>query len=205
MMIIGLTGGIGSGKTTVSNLFCELGVAVVDADIAAREVVEPDSPALKDIQFHFGKSVINSDGSLNRQALREKVFNDETERKWLEALLHPLIRKRLKLQLQQAQSDYAILSSPLLLETDQHQLTQRILVVDVPEALQLDRASARDENSREQIKAIMAAQMDRRTRCERANDIILNDSDTDALAAKVLSLHQQYLELAKAQENHDTD
>jgi len=205
MMIIGLTGGIGSGKTTVSNLFCELGVAVVDADIAAREVVEIGSPALKDIQFHFGKSVINSDDSLNRQALREKVFNNETERKWLEALLHPLIRKRLKLQLQQAQSDYAILSSPLLFETDQHQLTQRILVVDVPEALQQDRASARDENSREQIKTIMAAQMDRRTRCEQANDIILNDSDNDALAAKVLSLHQQYLELVKAQENHDTD
>jgi len=205
MMIIGLTGGIGSGKTTVSNLFCELGVPIVDADIAAREVVEPGSPALKSIQSHFGKSVIYSDGRLNRQALRKKVFNNETERKWLEALLHPLIRQRLKLQLQQAQSDYVILSSPLLLETDQHQLTQRILVVDVPEALQQDRASARDENSREQIKAIMAAQMDRRTRRERANDIILNDSDTDVLAAKVLSLHQHYLELAKAKKNHDTD
>jgi len=205
MIIIGLTGGIGSGKTTVSNLFFELGVAVVDADNAAREVVETGSPALKDIQSHFGKDVINSDGSLDRQALRGKIFDEENERKWLEALLHPLIRKRLTLQLQQAQSDYAILSSPLLLETDQHQLTQQILVVDVPEALQLDRASARDENSREQIKAIMATQLDRKTRCEQANDIILNDSDTDALTAKVLSLHHQYLELAKANKNHDTD
>jgi len=202
MIIIGLTGGIGSGKTTVSNLFSELGITVVDADIAAREVVEPGSTALKEIQAHFGDGTINPDGSLNRQALREQVFNNETERHWLEALLHPLIKKRLERQLKTTHSMYAILSSPLLLETDQHQLTQRILVIDVPEALQLDRASSRDQNSREQIKAIMAAQMDRKARCERADDIILNDSDTDQLKAKVLSLHQRYLELAKAQQEN---
>lgn len=202
MMIIGLTGGIGSGKTTVSNLFSELGIAVVDADIAARDVVKADSAALKDIQAHFGDNVINSDGTLNRQALRELVFDNETERYWLEALLHPLIKKRLEQQLKTTHSEYAILSSPLLLETDQHQLTQRILVVDVAEALQLERASSRDQNNREQIKAIMAAQMDRTTRCERADDIILNDSGTNQLKAKVLSLHQRYLELAQAQQEN---
>jgi len=202
MIIIGLTGGIGSGKTTVSNLFSELGITVVDADIAAREVVKTGSTALKEIQAHFGDKTINSDGSLNRKGLRERVFNNETERHWLEALLHPLIKKRLEQQLKTTHSMYAILSSPLLLETDQHQLTQRILVIDVPEALQLDRASSRDQNSREQIKAIMAAQMNRKARCERADDIILNDSDTDQLKAKVLSLHQRYLELAKAQQEN---
>jgi len=200
MIIIGLTGGIGSGKTTVSNLFSELGIMVVDADIAAREVVERGSAALGDIKSHFGDKVINCDGSLNRKALRERVFDNETERHWLEALLHPLIKTQLAQQLKIAKSAYAILSSPLLFETDQHQLTQRILVVDVPETLQLERACSRDKNSREQIKTIMAAQMDRKTRCKRADDIILNDSDTDQLKAKVLSLHQFYLELAKAQQ-----
>jgi len=202
MMIIGLTGGIGSGKTTVSNLFSELGITVVDADIVAREVVEPGSATLKQIQAHFGCDILNSGGSLNRQALREQVFDNETERRWLEALLHPLIKKRLEQQLKVAQSEYAILSSPLLLETNQHQLVQRILVIDVPETLQLERASSRDQNSREQIKAIMAAQMDRKVRCEHADDIILNDSGTDQLKAKVLSLHYRYLELAKAQQEN---
>ncbi|MEH6358181.1 MAG: dephospho-CoA kinase [Pseudomonadales bacterium] len=202
MIIIGLTGGIGSGKTTVSNLFSELGIAVVDADIAAREVVEPGSAALQKIQLHFGDGSLNDDGSLNRQTLRERVFDNEAERHWLEELLHPLIKNRLKQQLEKASSEYAILSSPLLLETDQHQLAQRILVVDIPETLQLERASSRDENSQKQIKAIMAAQMDRKTRCESADDIILNDSDTNQLKAKVLSLHQNYLELAKAQQEN---
>jgi len=202
MIIIGLTGGIGSGKTTVSNFFAKLGITVVDADIASREVVEPGSPALLEIQSHFGDHVLNDDCSLNRQSLRERVFDNEAERHWLEELLHPLIKKRLEQQLGKASSEYAILSSPLLFETDQHQLAQRTLVVDTPEALQLERASSRDENSKKQIKAIMAAQIGRKTRCERANDIILNDSDTNQLKAKVLSLHQYYLELAKAQQKN---
>jgi len=197
MIIIGLTGGIGSGKTTVTNLFSDLGITVVDADIAAREVVEPGGRALLAIQAHFGDETINPDGSLNRQALRQQIFENKSERLWLEALLHPLIRQRLQQQLQQAQSAYAILSSPLLLETDQHQLVDKTLVVDAPEQIQLERACARDDSNREQIKAIMAAQMDRKTRCSRADDIILNDSTTEELKAKVLTLHQHYLELAK--------
>jgi dephospho-CoA kinase len=197
MIIIGLTGGIGSGKTTVTNLFSDLGITVVDADIAAREVVGAGCEALLSIQAHFGNETINPDGSLNRQALRQQVFENKAERHWLEALLHPLIRQRLQQQLQQAQSAYAILSSPLLLETDQHQLVDKTLVVDVPEQIQLERACTRDNSNREQIKAIMAAQMDRETRCSRADDIIMNDSTTEELKAKVLTLHQHYLELAK--------
>ncbi len=197
MIIIGLTGGIGSGKTTVTNLFSDLGITVVDADIAAREVVEVGSEALFAIQAHFGDETINPDGSLNRQLLRQQIFENASERHWLEALLHPLIRERLKQQLQQARSDYVILSSPLLLETDQYQLVDKILVVDVSEQIQLERACARDGSNTDQIKAIMTAQMDRKTRCSRADDIILNDSTAEELKAKVLALHQHYLELAK--------
>lgn len=193
--IIGLTGGIGSGKTTVSDLFSNLGIEVADADVAARQVVLPGSQALLSIQAHFGDQAIMADGSLNRQALRKQVFNNEDERKWLEALLHPLIRQQLQEQLEAAQSPYAILSSPLLLETDQYQLVDRILVIDIPEELQLERASKRDASKREQIKAIMAAQMSRKERCARADDIILNDTTPQALQANVLALHQQYLKL----------
>ncbi len=193
--IIGLTGGIGSGKTTVSDLFSNLGIEVADADVAARQVVLPGSQALLSIQAHFGDQAIMADGSLNRQALRKQVFNNEDERKWLEALLHPLIRQQLQEQLKAAQSPYAILSSPLLLETDQYQLVDRILVIDIPEELQLERASKRDASKREQIKAIMAAQMSRKERCARADDIILNDTTPQALQANVLALHQQYLKL----------
>ncbi|EGG98860.1 Dephospho-CoA kinase [gamma proteobacterium IMCC2047] len=193
--IIGLTGGIGSGKTTVSDLFSNLGIEVADADVAARQVVLPGSQALLSIQAHFGDQAIMADGSLNRQALRKQVFNNENERKWLEALLHPLIRQQLQEQLEAAQSPYAILSSPLLLETDQYQLVDRILVIDIPEELQLERASKRDASKREQIKAIMAAQMSRKERCARADDIILNDTTPQALQANVLTLHQQYLKL----------
>ena len=204
MLTIGLTGGIGSGKTTVSNLFAKLGVVIADADIAAREVVEPGTDALATIKGRFGNEVIASDGSLNRKALREVVFDNPAQRKWLERLLHPLIRQQLTSQLEQADSPYAILASPLLLETDQHTLVDRILIVDLPESLQLDRAAARDNANIQQIKAIMAAQMSRSERCKRADDIILNDSGISELKAKVLSLHQHYLTLAEeASTKHD--
>lgn len=201
MFIIGLTGGIGSGKSTVSDLFSKLGICVVDADLAARVVVEPGQPALIAITNHFGAEVIQTDGSLDRKKLRAKVFDDEAERKWLEALLHPLIREQIESELAVAKSPYAILASPLLLETDQHRLVDRILVVDLPEVTQLQRALTRDASNEQQIKAIMAAQIGRQPRLDRADDIISNKADIKSLESKVLSLHQQYLK--QASDKHD--
>lgn len=201
MFIIGLTGGIGSGKSTVSDLFSKLGICVVDADLAARVVVEPGQPALIAITNHFGAEVIQTDGSLDRKKLRAKVFDDEAERKWLEALLHPLIREQIESELAAAKSPYAILASPLLLETDQHRLVDRILVVDLPEVTQLQRALTRDASNEQQIKAIMAAQIGRQPRLDRADDIISNEADIKSLESKVLSLHQQYLK--QASDKHD--
>lgn len=201
MFIVGLTGGIGSGKSTVSDLFIKLGICVVDADIAARVVVEPGKPALDEIGSHFGMEVIQPDGQLDRQKLRAKVFDDEAERKWLEALLHPLIRDQIEAKLASAESHYAILASPLLLETNQHTLVDRILVVDLPEELQLKRALVRDASNEQQIKSIMAAQIDRQSRVARADDLISNEGDLKSLEPKVLSLHQQYLK--QVQNPHD--
>jgi dephospho-CoA kinase len=154
-LIIGLTGGIGSGKSEVSRRFEELGIALVDADLVARDVVLPGSPALESIRTHFGTDILLSDGSLNRKKLREMIFTDPAEKKWLEQLLHPLINQQIRVQLALSTSIYAMLSSPLLLETQQYLLVDRILVVDTSEILQIERAAKRDASQEEQIKAIM--------------------------------------------------
>lgn len=198
MLVIGITGGIGSGKTAVSDRFAARGIAVVDADLASRVVVEPDRPALAAIREHFGDEVIADDGSLDRAALRGKVFADPAERRWLEQLLHPLIGEELRSGLQVATSPYAVLVSPLLFEAGQISLADRVLVVDVPEDLQVERTAARDGNSAEQVRAIMAAQADRETRLARADDVIVNDGGLDELDAAVETLHQSYLKLAPA-------
>lgn len=197
--ILGLTGGIGSGKSTAARHFAELGVHVVDADQAARWVVEPGRPALARIAEHFGQDILQADGSLDRAALRQRVFQDEQERRWLERLLHPLIRQEILDNLAQARSPYAILESPLLVETDQHLLVQRILVVDVPEALQLQRSMQRDQASREQIEAIIKAQTSREERLRRADDVLVNDRDLDWLKQEVERLHAFYLTLRGGQ------
>lgn len=191
--IVGLTGGIGSGKTAVSDRFAKLGIAVIDADIAARVVVAPGRPALVEIAARFGDKVLLQDGSLNRARLREIVFAEPSERLWLESVTHPRIRDEITDGLSRAESPYAILVSPLLMETDQHQLCQRVLLVDVPENVQLERASARDGVSREQIEAIMAAQTSRDARRAKADDIIVNDRDLAWLDSEVARLHQLYL------------
>jgi dephospho-CoA kinase len=193
--IVGLTGGIGSGKTAVSDYFSSLGITVVDADVCARIVVEPGKPALQSIAEHFGHDILASDGSLDRARLRQIVFADEPARKWLEALLHPLIFEEMWAQLQSATSPYAILVSPLLIEAGQNALCQRVLVVDVPEDIQLARATARDANSAEQIKAIMATQATRESRQQQADDLIINDADLASLHNKIDALHQQYLQI----------
>ena len=193
-MIIGLTGGIGSGKSAVSDCFEKLGVTVVDADVVAREVVEPGTVALKSIADHFGDDILTAEGALDRAALRTLIFSDENQRKWLEALLHPLIRKEIIAQLNQSDSLYSILSSPLLLETDQQTLVDRVLVVDVPVELQLERTVQRDNNSVDQVKSIISAQSTRTYKQQKADDIILNIGTIEELQKDVFALHQRYLQ-----------
>lgn len=197
MFVVGLTGGIGSGKSSVSAMFAELGINIVDADVAARIVVEPGTPALKQIAEHFGDSVMTGDGALDRTALRRIVFESDKARGWLERLLHPLIDTELKNRLRSATSPYAILCSPLLIETGQHKLANRIAVVDVPEHLQIERTMERDDNDETQIKAIMAAQIDRNARLNHADDMIDNQPSPAKVKKRVKELHNRYLKLAE--------
>ena len=195
-LIIGLTGGIGSGKTTVSDLFAnQHGIVIVDADVCSRIVVEPGRPALAQIRAHFGDGVIQADGQLDRAALRKRVFAEPEERRWLETLLHPLIFEEMCDQLKNAASPYAILVSPLLIEAGQTSLCHRVLVVDAPQALQLSRTMARDNNSAEQVQAIMDTQASREQRLARADDVIVNDGDLASLTRQVAQLHELYLQL----------
>jgi dephospho-CoA kinase len=197
--ILGLTGGIGSGKSAVAQHFIDLGVHTVDADHAARWVVEPDRPALAQIAAHFGAGVLQADGQLDRGALRTQIFQNPEERRWLEALLHPLIRQEIISNLAKAQSPYAILVSPLLVETGQHLLTQRVLVVDAPEQLQLERTMQRDQVNEPQVQAILKAQASRAERLRHADDVLLNDRDINWLQAEVERLHRFYLTLHTGQ------
>lgn len=201
-LIIGLTGGIGSGKSEACRLFQVRGITVVDADIVAREVVAPGSLALQEISQHFGQEIIEADNSLNRKSLnrkklREIIFSNPAEKIWLEALLHPIINLDIRRQLAEASGPYAILASPLLLETKQFELVDRILVIDASEQLQIERASKRDTNNEAQIKAIMQTQLSRQERCARANDIIQNHGNIAELDEQIERLHQRYLELSQ--------
>lgn len=195
MAVIGLTGGIGSGKSTVARLFGDLGVHWVDADDVAREVVEPGTPALARIAEHFGEGILTPEGALNRAQLRGIVFQEPEERVWLEELLHPIIREELIRQLnpENYQLPYVLLVSPLLLETDQHELVDRIVVIDVPRDVQVERTMARDTNSREQVERIIAAQMSREDRLARADEVIDNDRPLDDVTRQVRELHERLL------------
>lgn len=204
MFVIGLTGGIGSGKSAVSDRFAQHGITIVDADVAARVVVEPGRPALDRIAEHFGAELITAAGALDRALLRSKVFSNESERKWLESLLHPLIAEEIQSGLINSRSPYTMLVSPLLLETTQHSYVDRVLVVDVPVELQLARTMARDNNSEAQVRAIIAAQLDREARRSRADDLIINDGSLDQLQQQVDALHQRYLALAAAKQQGST-
>lgn len=193
--VIGLTGGIGSGKSTVARMFGALGVHWVDADDVARQVVEPGTQALRAIADHFGESILQDNGELDRAALRQKVFEDPEQRRWLEGLLHPIIRQELIRQLSPKDYNlpYVMLVSPLLLETNQHELVERIVVVDVPEETQINRTMTRDGNSREQVERILAAQMPRAARREKADAIINNAQPLERVEASVQALHQRFL------------
>ena len=192
-MIIGLTGGIGSGKTAVSDTFKSLGIDIVDADVSSRLVVEKGQPALDDIQAHFGDGILDSENNLDRAKLREIIFKNPQERVWLEKLLHPKIAEHIKDQLESSNSPYCILVSPLLLETEQKSYCSFVLVVDVPEESQVARTAKRDGVSEEQVKNIISAQIDREKRLEQADEIIINDGSMEELKEKVVVLHTKYL------------
>ena len=193
-MIVGLTGGIGSGKSTVARAFGSLGIGWVDADDVTREVVMPGEPALAAIREHFGNDVLHADGTLNRAALRSIVFDNPTERKWLESVTHPRVRERILVHLErlQRQSPYVLLVSPLLFESGQDKLVDRTVVVDVPVELQLSRTRARDDVSEAQVHAILAAQLPREERLTKANDVIDNSGDHASMMQQVTQLDQHY-------------
>ncbi|MFQ3237499.1 MAG: dephospho-CoA kinase [Paraglaciecola sp.] len=196
--VVGLSGGIGSGKTTISNMFAKLGVQIIDADVIARQVVQPKSPALESIIDRFGPELLDDDGNLDRRKLRDIVFSQPQAKKWLNALLHPLIRQQMQQQTDQAKSIYCILSVPLLVENKSYKNVDRVVIVDVPENLQLKRSISRDGASEAQINAILASQATRQQRIEVADDVIDNSGDEEALLAQVNRLHKRYVHMAGA-------
>lgn len=194
--IVALTGGIGSGKSTVADAFSRLGIAIIDADIIARQVVEPHTPGLHAIAAHFGKSVINADGTLNRRLLREHIFSQPAEKAWLNALLHPMIHQETQRQIAGSTSPYVLWVVPLLVENQLQHKADRILVIDVSPETQLQRTMLRDNVSREHAEQILAAQATREARLAVADDVIDNDGAPDRIASDVARLHAQYLTYA---------
>ncbi|MBJ8875759.1 dephospho-CoA kinase [Citrobacter koseri] len=193
---VALTGGIGSGKSTVANAFADLGINVIDADIIARQVVEPGQPALMAIAEHFGSALIAPDGSLQRRMLRERIFASPEEKSWLNALLHPLIQQETRRQFQQATSPYVLWVVPLLIENALYKQANRVLVVDVTPETQLLRTMQRDDVTRAHVEQILAAQATREARLAVADDVIDNNGAPDAIASDVARLHARYLQLA---------
>ena len=196
MLVIGLTGGIGSGKSTVAALFQNLGVEIIDADKIAREVVKSGQPALQAIAEHFGADIIDDNGELKRSALRELIFDDSNERTWLEQLLHPLINEIMSKRCAGSESPYCIIMSPILLETNQKDMVDRVLVVDVSKETQIERTLKRDDSPRHTIEAIIEAQISRERRLAQADDVIENEKDSSHLGKSVDALHQLYMAIA---------
>ena len=194
--IVAITGGIGSGKTAVSDRFAKLGIDVIDLDVASRAVVEPNSVALKEISNHFGEGMIRSNGHLDRKALRQQVFDNPIERRWLEKLLHPLINEWTLRQLRAVQTTYAMVVNPLLRARGGY--VDRILVVDTPTEKQIERTMQRDEVPRKQAQAIVDSQLDRAGRLALADDVIPNAGSLNELNNRVRELHECYLVLADA-------
>ena len=197
MFVVGLTGGIGSGKSTVSKYFEHFGIDIIDADILARKLVEPNTDALNSIENHFGAEIILNTGSLNRNALRKIVFDNPQEKSWLESLLHPLIRQESKKRIANSESDYCIYSAALLIENKLFPFVDRILVVDIPEDLQIERATSRDKATPTELNKILRAQISRGERLKHADDVIDNSGTIEETRFQVSRLHQKYLQLAK--------
>ncbi|UCC55326.1 MAG: dephospho-CoA kinase [Gammaproteobacteria bacterium] len=197
-LVIGLTGGIGSGKSVVAKLFSRRDVPVIDADRIARDLVEPGTPALETIINTFGPDYLQPDGQLDRNRLRRLVFTDPALRHQLESILHPLIRNNIKELINSIREPYCIVVIPLLLETGQSDLVDRILVIEAPEETRIDRVARRDRLPADEIHAILQSQTDRETRLAAADDVIVNAGTIDELAEKVQTLHETYLALAAA-------
>ena len=189
---VALTGGIASGKTTVANLFAALGVTIVDTDLLAREVVEKGTPLLAEIATHFGAVILAEDGSLNRRALRERVFAEPAERLWLEQHTHPAIRVLTDRRCDAARGPYCIVAIPLLVETRGADRFDRVLVVDCEPDLQRTRLMARDGITREAAEKMLMAQASRAERLAVADDVIRNDGDIAALRDQIARLHREY-------------
>lgn len=197
--IVGVTGGIGAGKSTVAGIFARLGAGVVDTDAISRQLTAPGGGAMQAIREHFGDAFIGEDGGMNRSAMREYVFNHPAARKQLESLLHGRIRDAVHAALQAATQPYVLLVVPLLIEVGTYRpLLSRVLVVDCDEALQVQRASARGHLTEDSVRAIMAAQTDRKTRLRVADDVIENSADLNHLETVVRELDQRYRALAAA-------
>ena len=192
-MIIGLTGGIGSGKTAVSDSFEALGIDVVDADLASRVVVQKGKPCLLKIAQHFGEDILTKEAELDRAKLREIIFKSEEEKNWLESLLHPAIANQIQDELNASKSPYTILVSPLLLETNQKDFCSKVLAVDVPVETQVERTLKRDGVSKEQVQAIINSQISRYDRLNLADEVIVNDGTLEDLEIAVKILHEKFL------------
>jgi len=201
--VVGLTGGIGSGKTTVANLFAAEGVALVDADIVAREVVAPGSKGLEAIVTHFGAEILTPEGELDRAKLRQRIFSHPEEREWLNQLLHPMIRQEMLVQVEKATSAYVIMVVPLLFENGLDRLVNRTLVVDISPELQINRTVKRDNVDASQVNNIISSQCSRSEKLARADDIIDNQGEISTLKREVLALHQRYLQLSGTDNAHD--
>jgi dephospho-CoA kinase len=198
MLKIGLTGGIGSGKSTVCDIFQNLGINIIDADHIAKALVKPGFPAFRQIIAQFGEAFLNTDGNLDRDKLRNLIFADKTKKQLLENILHPLVYQQIAEEIRHAVSPYCIIAVPLLLETQKKQLFDRILVVDCSIEMQLQRVESRDQLKREQILSIIASQISRELRLQQADDIIDNSASTTQLAEQIKRLHNSYLLLATA-------
>ncbi|PTP86871.1 dephospho-CoA kinase [Vibrio splendidus] len=196
-IIIGLSGGIASGKTTVANLFNEhFNIDIIDADIVAREVVAVGSDGLKQITDHFGEAILLEDGALNRSKLRELIFSDPTEKQWLNDLLHPMIRNKIDSDLSKVTSPYGLLVAPLLVENQMQSMADRVLIVDVPTEVQIERTMSRDNVSREQVASILKSQASREQRLAVADDVIKNHTKNQELLPQITDLHQKYLAIS---------
>ncbi|MER2493817.1 dephospho-CoA kinase [Catenovulum sediminis] len=194
--IVGLTGGIGSGKSTVAQFFADFDIRVIDADVIAREVVAPGSPCLQKITDHFGNAILTDENSLDRDKLRHIVFTQPAAKNWLNRLLHPVIRENMLMQCKTASSPYCLLVVPLLIENNLQHLVNRILVCDCLESTQIKRTMLRDNNSQALVEKIMHSQIDRANRLKAADDIVDTEAAITEVEKKCQILHQFYLKLA---------